>query len=96
MASSHGKRSAAPTELVDVFPTLLDIAGLSQPANDAYPLDGVSLKPLLEVGPKHANPIPVIWRRGDAGMHIATNRHRRRLFINLRMLRCCSRVVACC
>ena len=37
-------RSNAPTEFVDVYPTLLELAGVKSPGN----LDGVSLVPLLE------------------------------------------------
>lgn len=35
-------------ELVDVFPTLADLANLTLPAGDPVPLDGKSLVPLLE------------------------------------------------
>ena len=48
LTQSHGKRSAAPVELIDVFPTLSDLAGLALPSDDAHPLEGVSLRPLLE------------------------------------------------
>ena len=37
-------KSNSPTEFVDVYPTLLDLAGVKSPGN----LDGVSLVPLLE------------------------------------------------
>mgnify|MGYP000226981681 FL=1 len=37
-------KSAAPTEFVDVYPTLLELAGVKSPGN----LDGVSLVPLME------------------------------------------------
>jgi len=37
-------KSNAPTEFVDVYPTLLELAGVKSPGN----LDGVSLVPLLE------------------------------------------------
>lgn len=42
--TTPGSRSEAMVELVDVFPTLADLAGLTGPAD----LQGVSLRPLLE------------------------------------------------
>ena len=46
---SKGRKCAAPVELVDVFPTLAQICGLSLPIQpDAEPLQGTSLMPLLE------------------------------------------------
>jgi len=48
LPQSHGQRSAAPTELIDVFPTLAELAGLGQPVNDAFALEGVSLTPVLK------------------------------------------------
>ena len=47
LAQSHGRRTGAPTELIDVFPSLCDLVGIPQPTNDAYPLEGVSIKPVL-------------------------------------------------
>jgi hypothetical protein len=47
LPQSHGQRAAAPVELVDVMPTLLDLAGVSPPPGDSLPLDGESLVPLL-------------------------------------------------
>ena len=34
--------------LVDVMPTLADLAGLSMPADEPLPLDGTSLVPLIQ------------------------------------------------
>ena len=48
LEQSHGRRTSAPTELIDVFPTLCDLAGIGQPSSDAYPLEGVSVVPALE------------------------------------------------
>jgi choline-sulfatase len=42
-AKSNGQRSASLVELLDVFPTLCDLAGVPAPAN----LQGKSLRPLL-------------------------------------------------
>lgn len=53
MPHTAGGRSNALVELIDVFPTLSDLAGLPPPhvaAGDA-PLDGVSLLPLLSASP---------------------------------------------
>ena len=47
LPAAHGRRAAAPVELVDVMPTLLDLAGVPPPSNDSFPLEGVSLLPLL-------------------------------------------------
>merc|ERR1712091_791926 len=44
---SHGKRSNAPVELVDVFPTMIDLSGSPQ-LPDKTPLDGLSLGPILK------------------------------------------------
>ena len=35
-------------QLIDTFPTLCDLMGLPQPTTDAFALEGVSLRPLLE------------------------------------------------
>lgn len=47
--------SDQPVSLVDLYPTLMDIAGLQPP----HPLDGFSLKPLLE------NPAAGVWDGPD-------------------------------
>ena len=48
LTASHGQHTAGLTELIDSFPTLCDIMGLPQPSQEAFPLEGVSLRPLLE------------------------------------------------
>ena len=60
LVQSHGKRSAVITELVDVLPTLSDLAGLPAPLvrPREAPMGGVSLgkftsNPLLPVSSRH-------------------------------------------
>jgi arylsulfatase A-like enzyme len=48
-----GSRSDTPAIHVDLFPTFLELAGVDRP--DGYPLDGVSLVPLLL---EPSNPLP--------------------------------------
>lgn len=48
--NSAGKRSQELVELVDVYRTVLDLANVSLPSNDTYPVEGVSLAPLLGAG----------------------------------------------
>ena len=45
---SHGQRTSAPTELVDVYPSLVDLAGVPPLTGDTFPLEGRSIRPLLE------------------------------------------------
>jgi uncharacterized sulfatase len=52
-AKSPGKSSMRPVELLDLYPTIVDLAGRKVPAN----LEGKSLKPLLD-DPQLA------WNRG--------------------------------
>jgi iduronate 2-sulfatase len=77
-----GQRSDALVELLDIYPTLADLSGLSAPKD----LEGVSLRPLLE-DPRAAvksaafsqHPRPPYCRRADPkvmGYSIRTNRYR--------------------
>lgn len=51
----------APTEFVDVFPTLTELAGLNTPKN----LDGVSLKPMIAGNTASVKPYAVSqWHKG--------------------------------
>lgn len=45
--NSHGSRSRALVELVDVLPTLVDLAGLLSFAVKGPPLSGISLKNII-------------------------------------------------
>lgn len=56
-------RVAAPTSLLDVFPTLLDIAGISS-EQIKTPLDGKSLVPAMQGNPLHG---PVFAEHIDGG-----------------------------
>ena len=42
LPASHGQRTDSLTELVDVYPTLAELAGLPTAPNDTTPLGGVS------------------------------------------------------
>ena len=46
LESSHGKRSSQLVEMIDLLPTLVELAGLSLPTNQTY--DGVSLVCVLD------------------------------------------------
>jgi hypothetical protein len=45
-----GKRSQHLVELVDIYRTVLDLAGAPEPTSDTIPIEGVSLAPLLGGG----------------------------------------------
>jgi hypothetical protein len=49
-----------PCAAYDIFPTLLDLAGVEMP-QDTLPLDGVSLRPLIESG---------AWSHSDRYIHL--------------------------
>ena len=48
IAASVGASSRALVELVDIYPTVLDLLGVPLPTGDSVPVDGTSLRPLLE------------------------------------------------
>jgi len=48
LPQSHGQRTSALVELVDVYPSLLDLAGVAGPPADTHPLEGVSFKAAIE------------------------------------------------
>ena len=48
LPQSAGKRSRALVELVDLYKTVCDLMDLPLPAHDAVPIDGVSLRPIVE------------------------------------------------
>ncbi len=51
----HGIKSDAPTEFVDIFPTLCDLAGIPQVKN----IDGTSFKPILDGSKKQIKPYAI-------------------------------------
>ena len=48
LPSSYGRRSSQLVELVDLLPTVCELAGVALPTNQSY--DGVSLVPILRAG----------------------------------------------
>jgi iduronate 2-sulfatase len=71
---ARGKVSARTVELLDLYPTLADLAGLEAPAN----LAGASLKPLLE-NPEAEWKRPAftqVWRGKFPGHSVRTERFR--------------------
>jgi arylsulfatase A-like enzyme len=60
-----GRRTAMPSTVMDIYPTLLDLAGVEKPHD--RPLDGVSLMPLIE-GEKQTRQKPIpFWRKPAKG-----------------------------
>jgi len=71
---SAGQASSRPVELVDLYPTLADLAGLKLPKH----LEGFSLRPLIE-DPKAQWNHPAytqVQRGGDPGHSVRTDRWR--------------------
>ncbi|HUF63460.1 MAG TPA: sulfatase [Verrucomicrobiales bacterium] len=62
-----------PVELLDLFPTLIDLCGLPAPAQ---PLEGHSLTSLLLDGPDASRPWPAITSHGPGNHAIRTRTHR--------------------
>ena len=81
--SVQGQRSGRLVELVDLFPTLVEAAGL--PALPACPAlaapalctEGLSLLPLLADPDTQDWKEAVFWQYGRGGLHPGTNIHRR-------------------
>ena len=71
--SSSGRHTRALAELIDIFPTLTDLAGIPLPADDELPIDGVSLRPVLEE--PQAGRVRV-WSGGGSGGHMTSTRIR--------------------
>jgi uncharacterized sulfatase len=73
-AKGRGKSCSRPVELLDLYPTLADIAGLSAPKN----LAGKTLRPLLEnPNAKWDKPaFTQVWRNGFSGHSVRTEQFR--------------------
>ena len=71
---NRGKASRRTVELVDIYPTLTDICGLTPPSN----LAGKSLRPLLDnpAGPWNKPAFSQVWRNGFGGYSVRTERWR--------------------
>ena len=71
---AKGGVSPRTVELVDLYPTLADLAGLEAPAN----LAGTSLRPLLDKPDAEWNrpAFTQVWRGSFAGHSVRTERHR--------------------
>ena len=68
---SRGKRCGQPTELLSIYPTLVDLCGVGQGTG----LDGVSLRPLLK-NPKAVWPHAALTTHGRNNHSVRTTTHR--------------------
>ncbi|MFA8436868.1 MAG: sulfatase [Marinifilaceae bacterium] len=73
-------KTKTPTEFVDIFPTLCDLAGIEKPSD----LDGVSLIPVMKNGKKGVKEYSVSqFQRGKAeGYAFRTERYRYVVWVN--------------
>lgn len=67
------RASSVPCVTSDILPTILDIAGLKHPA-PARPLDGISLRALIEGGAMTERPAPIGFWKYNAGGERANGR----------------------
>ncbi len=72
--TARGRGSPRTVELVDIYPTLADLAGLAPPTD----LDGASLRPLLEnpTAPWERPAFTETKRKGSFGLSVRTERWR--------------------
>lgn len=75
--TTPGTSTEQLSETVDIYPTLVDLAGLSQP-NNSQPMDGVSLAPVLKDPDKTVRDYAyhAFDRGGRMGRAIRTDRYR--------------------
>jgi arylsulfatase A-like enzyme len=76
-AGGNGQTSSRVVELVDIYPTLVDLCGLPAPREE---LDGVSLRPLLDhPAAEWERPAYTVWNehgKGITGVAVRTERWR--------------------
>lgn len=70
--ATRGKRSGAVAELLDLYPTLADLAGLEQPVE----LPGRSLRPQLEDAAAPGKPAALTTFHSVDRQHVSRDRHR--------------------
>ena len=66
MQASVGRVTRALTEMVDVYPTLAELAGLSLPTADPVPVQGKSLVPLLTATDRSAASVAAFYDNATA------------------------------
>lgn len=78
----RGQKATGPTEFVDIFPTLVELAGLKGPA---YPLEGKSLVPVLRDPSTRVKPFAISqYPRGGGRMGYALRNDRYRYVLWMR------------